>query len=178
MTVLWDVAPCRLVEVYRRFRDACCFHLQSLFALMMEAASTSETSVNSYQTTRRNIPEDIHLHIAFVRIWSLAKSLTSSVISDLSGWLTCKFSSSSTAKSFLFFLVQFLEFLQSTLRSHWNVILDMVLVQIHPLERLGGIPSSLTIDGELEVRLVCDGPVGTNVPGMRPGCQKWFHVEM
>jgi hypothetical protein len=29
---------------------------------MMEAASTSETSVNFYQTTRRNIPEDSHLH--------------------------------------------------------------------------------------------------------------------
>jgi hypothetical protein len=28
---------------------------------MMEAASTSETSVNFYQTTRRNIPEDSHL---------------------------------------------------------------------------------------------------------------------
>jgi hypothetical protein len=33
-----------------------------LFALMMEAASTYETSVNFYQTTRRNIPEDSHLH--------------------------------------------------------------------------------------------------------------------
>jgi hypothetical protein len=30
-------------------------------ALMMEAASTSETSINFYQTTRRNIPEDSHL---------------------------------------------------------------------------------------------------------------------
>jgi ribosomal protein S15P/S13E len=29
---------------------------------MMEAASTSEKSVNFYQTTRRNIPEDIHLY--------------------------------------------------------------------------------------------------------------------
>jgi hypothetical protein len=29
---------------------------------MMEAASTSETSVN-YETTRRNNPEDRHLHI-------------------------------------------------------------------------------------------------------------------
>jgi hypothetical protein len=29
---------------------------------MMEAASTSETSVNFYQTTRRNTPEDSHLH--------------------------------------------------------------------------------------------------------------------
>jgi hypothetical protein len=30
--------------------------------MMMEAASTSETSVNFYETTRRNNPEDIHLH--------------------------------------------------------------------------------------------------------------------
>jgi hypothetical protein len=29
---------------------------------MMEAVSTSETSVIFYQTTRRNIPEDSHLH--------------------------------------------------------------------------------------------------------------------
>jgi hypothetical protein len=33
-----------------------------VIALMMEAASTSETSVNFYETTRRNIPEDSHLH--------------------------------------------------------------------------------------------------------------------
>jgi hypothetical protein len=31
-------------------------------ALMMEAASTSETSVNFYQTTRRYNPEYSHLH--------------------------------------------------------------------------------------------------------------------
>jgi hypothetical protein len=31
-------------------------------APMMESVSTSETSVNFYQTTRRNIPEDRHLH--------------------------------------------------------------------------------------------------------------------
>jgi hypothetical protein len=36
--------------------------LHPLIALMMEAASTSKTSVNSYQTTRRNNPEDSHLH--------------------------------------------------------------------------------------------------------------------
>jgi hypothetical protein len=29
---------------------------------MMEAASTSETSVNFYQTTQRCNPEDSHLH--------------------------------------------------------------------------------------------------------------------
>jgi hypothetical protein len=31
-------------------------------ALMMKAASTSETLVNFYQTTRRNNPDDNHLH--------------------------------------------------------------------------------------------------------------------
>jgi tRNA threonylcarbamoyladenosine modification (KEOPS) complex Pcc1 subunit len=29
---------------------------------MMEAVTTSETSVNFYETTRRNIPEDSHLN--------------------------------------------------------------------------------------------------------------------
>jgi hypothetical protein len=33
-----------------------------MIALMMEAVSTSETLVNFYQTTRRNNPEDSHLH--------------------------------------------------------------------------------------------------------------------
>jgi hypothetical protein len=33
-----------------------------IIALMMEAASTSETSVNFYQTTQRNIPEDGRLY--------------------------------------------------------------------------------------------------------------------
>jgi hypothetical protein len=35
----------------------------SLIALTIEAVSTSETSANFYQTTRRNIPEDRHLDI-------------------------------------------------------------------------------------------------------------------
>jgi hypothetical protein len=34
-----------------------------MIALMMEAASTAETSVSFYQTTRRNNPEDSHLHM-------------------------------------------------------------------------------------------------------------------
>jgi hypothetical protein len=33
-----------------------------IIVLMMEAASTSETSVRFYQTTRYSIPEDGHLH--------------------------------------------------------------------------------------------------------------------
>jgi hypothetical protein len=32
-------------------------------SLMMEAASTSETPVNFYQTTRRYNPEDSHLRV-------------------------------------------------------------------------------------------------------------------
>jgi hypothetical protein len=59
MTVFWDVLPCSLVEVHRRFRGVCCLHQGTL---MMEAASTSETSESFYQTTWRNIPEDSHLH--------------------------------------------------------------------------------------------------------------------
>jgi hypothetical protein len=31
--------------------------------IIMEAARISETSVNAYQTTRRNNPEDSHLHV-------------------------------------------------------------------------------------------------------------------
>jgi hypothetical protein len=58
MAVFWVVAPCSLVEVYHRFRGPCCLHYQ---ALMMEAAGTSETLVNFYQTTRRYNPEDSHL---------------------------------------------------------------------------------------------------------------------
>jgi hypothetical protein len=47
MAVFWIVAPCSLVEA---------------ITLMMEAASTSETSVNFYQTTRRNNPKDSNLN--------------------------------------------------------------------------------------------------------------------
>jgi hypothetical protein len=36
--------------------------LSSLITLMMEAVSTSETSVNFCETTRRNNPEDSHLY--------------------------------------------------------------------------------------------------------------------
>jgi hypothetical protein len=70
MTVFWDFTPCSLVEVYRCFRGAWRLHHQGdeyaaarclLIALMMEPASTSETSENFYQTTRRIIPADSYL---------------------------------------------------------------------------------------------------------------------
>jgi hypothetical protein len=51
MADFWVVAPCSLVRV---------------IALMKEAASTSETSVNFYQTARRNNPEDSHLHLYMI----------------------------------------------------------------------------------------------------------------
>jgi hypothetical protein len=55
MAVFWVVAPCRLVEVFSEVLAA------FIIALMMEAASTSEMSVNFYQTTQRYNPEDSHL---------------------------------------------------------------------------------------------------------------------
>jgi hypothetical protein len=58
MVAFWDIAPCSRVEIGERFRGAYC-----LFALMIEAVSTSETSDSFYKTTWRNIPEDQHLHI-------------------------------------------------------------------------------------------------------------------
>jgi hypothetical protein len=45
MAVFWVVAPA--------------------IALMMEAVQTSETLVNSYQSTRRYNPEDSHLLVGF-----------------------------------------------------------------------------------------------------------------
>jgi hypothetical protein len=42
MAVLWDITPCSLVDVDRRFRGA--------YSLMLEGLSSSETSVSIYQT--------------------------------------------------------------------------------------------------------------------------------
>lgn len=52
------VAPCRPVEVYRRFIGDYCLHR---IAAVMEAVRASETSVKFYQTIRCNIPENIFL---------------------------------------------------------------------------------------------------------------------
>jgi hypothetical protein len=60
MAVFWVVALCRLEKVYRRFRA-----IRGI-ALILEAACTSETSVNFYQTTRLNNTEDSHLHPNFL----------------------------------------------------------------------------------------------------------------
>jgi hypothetical protein len=54
MTVFCDVAPRILVEDYRRFIRAYCLHWWW--------RQQAPTTVNFYQTTRRNIPRDSHLH--------------------------------------------------------------------------------------------------------------------
>jgi hypothetical protein len=59
-TVICEVATGSLVEIDRRFIDAYCVHYQ--VALMMEAVSTSETSVNFYDTLQRYIPQYSHLY--------------------------------------------------------------------------------------------------------------------
>jgi hypothetical protein len=61
---------CSLVDVYQRFRGTYCLHHQgdecvshgSLLTVVMEGVRTSETSLNVYQTTRLNIPENSHVH--------------------------------------------------------------------------------------------------------------------
>jgi hypothetical protein len=39
--------------------------IRAMMVLMMEKASTSESSVNFYQATRSNIPEDSHRHFFY-----------------------------------------------------------------------------------------------------------------
>jgi hypothetical protein len=60
IAVFWVVAPCRSLPTFQR-----CLMPPStgrrVIALMMGAASTSETSVNFYQTIRRKNPVDSHL---------------------------------------------------------------------------------------------------------------------
>jgi hypothetical protein len=55
-TSFWDSAQCSLVEVGRRFRGAHWIHHHP-----DDTGSTSETSVNFYETTRRNFLRSYHL---------------------------------------------------------------------------------------------------------------------
>jgi hypothetical protein len=63
------------------FRDAALYRLV-VGALMMEAISISETPVNFYQTTRRNIPEDSHLLAAGSSVTQDNKERRISLIRD------------------------------------------------------------------------------------------------
>jgi hypothetical protein len=61
MIVFCDVAPCSLVEMTDVLKVRTASIIRAI-ALMMEAVRTSETSVNFYQTARRNIPQGSYLH--------------------------------------------------------------------------------------------------------------------
>jgi hypothetical protein len=69
-------APCSLVEVYQRAS------IIRLIALMMEAASASETF---YQTTRRDNPEDSHLLLR--QSEETALLVTTRIQMNLSRWM-------------------------------------------------------------------------------------------
>jgi hypothetical protein len=73
MAVFWDVAPRNLVNIdvsneltasIIRARRLITYHpdKSSRITLITEAESSSETSVNIYQTVWSNVPEDSHIH--------------------------------------------------------------------------------------------------------------------
>jgi hypothetical protein len=72
MAVFWFVVPCSLVkfidvsEMLRASVTRAMMELPvSIIALVIEVASTSETSVNFYQTTRHSNPEDSGLNARY-----------------------------------------------------------------------------------------------------------------
>jgi hypothetical protein len=81
MTVFWDVAPCSLVKVYRRFRGVCCLHHRhsrrqssSKFTNVSEVLAASIIAIledSHLQTNKRTtayllgIMLGIMLHICF-----------------------------------------------------------------------------------------------------------------
>jgi hypothetical protein len=57
MIALWDIVPCSVAEVDRRFRDT----YASIIRAMMEAVRISETSVYFSENTRHCITEGCNL---------------------------------------------------------------------------------------------------------------------
>jgi hypothetical protein len=62
-TTFWDIAPCSLVEVDYVSKM---INASIIRALIMVPGSTSETSVNFDETTRRNIPEGVCLFVVYL----------------------------------------------------------------------------------------------------------------
>jgi hypothetical protein len=58
MGIIWDVAPCSLVETDQPFRGA----FASITTLMIEAVSSAELLVSIYQTIWLNTCEGSHFH--------------------------------------------------------------------------------------------------------------------
>jgi hypothetical protein len=58
MAVFWDLHRVVWLEVYRRFRSACCFHHQG-----WRVVCSFETLVSTYKSTRLYNPEDKHRYL-------------------------------------------------------------------------------------------------------------------
>jgi hypothetical protein len=95
---------------------------------MMEAVSTSETSVNFYQTTRRNIPEDSIFVLAVVKTWNLTEEwlfsetdhfwcFAASLFFFFLAWISSRIMSRFTCSGCIIyvFLLSFLKVLEETL---------------------------------------------------------------
>jgi hypothetical protein len=63
MSVYESTAATNLQRINTEVSEVLAASIIRVIALMTEAARTSETSVNFYQTTRRNNTEFKHLHI-------------------------------------------------------------------------------------------------------------------
>jgi hypothetical protein len=81
MAALWAAAPCSLVGVHD-VSEAFAASIIRTMKVIMEATSTSETSMNFYQTTRRCNPEEHHIY--FRRHENFQFRLT--FVSDLAEW--------------------------------------------------------------------------------------------
>jgi hypothetical protein len=66
MTVFWDVAPCSLVEVYRRFRGACCLHHQGNEYTAQHPRRQSVFTETNIQTAYMQILQS-RVHLIFHR---------------------------------------------------------------------------------------------------------------
>jgi hypothetical protein len=70
ITVFWD--SCSLVDIYRSFGETYCLLLRTI--LKMEAAHSSETSVNFYQNVQCHIPE--HINFQNHRTYGIGRFIT------------------------------------------------------------------------------------------------------
>jgi hypothetical protein len=68
--LIMNAAPWLLRRVvWQKFTDVHAVCVIMAITLIMEAADISETSVNVYQTTRRNNPEGSHLLTGGINLW-------------------------------------------------------------------------------------------------------------
>jgi hypothetical protein len=59
VTIFRDVGPWSLVGTYQGVKGICCLHLRGISSVRKrETASSSESLVPAYQTTRHNIADD------------------------------------------------------------------------------------------------------------------------